>query len=148
MVEKKVIYIVTGVVVLALVVAAVIFMTMGRDSPPSAIEDVMTPASIAVSDQAVKEDAVTIDSLFLDKPGYIVIHKVTAEGAPAAVIGNSALLTGLNENVLVTISDYSGEEELIAMLHYDDGDGEYLFPGPDTPTILNNKIVMIKFKLS
>jgi len=168
LVDKKVTYIAIGVVVLAVAIAAVMFMMTGRDAPPSAVvdvetppsavvdvetppstvEEVMSPASIAASDHAVTGRGwVSIDSLFLDKPGYVVIHAVI-DGAPGAVLGNSGLLEGSREDVVVQVSDYRGRGGLIAMLHYDDGDGEYLFPGPDAPTFLNDEIVMIWFKIS
>ncbi|MCH8022614.1 MAG: hypothetical protein IH932_02585, partial [Thaumarchaeota archaeon] len=122
--------------------------------PPSVITPVPTEQvvvetkpSIAVEEQKVENDNVVVTRLFLDKPGYVVIHKVV-DGKPGPVIGNSELLNGENSNVNVKVADYENENELIAMLHYDDGDGNYQFPGPDGPTILNEQIVLTKFKIS
>ena len=137
MASKKVLGIAVAVVVIAIAVGAVIMMMAGS-----------RPPSIQVSDQVISADTVTIDTLFLDKAGYVVIHKVTEEGKPGPVIGYSALLNGSNENVAVKISDHDGLQALFAMLHYDDGDGSYQFPGPDKPTFLEEKIVLTKFKLS
>ena len=106
-----------------------------------------TEPSIAVSDQEIKDGVVVIDGLFLDKPGYVAIHVVTPEGTPGPVIGHSSLLVGQLVKVVVPIPDYAGEEELIAMLHYDDGDGEYNFPGPDGPVRVGDKVVLVKFKV-
>ena len=107
---------------------------------------VETKPSIAVEEQKVENDNVVVTRLFLDKSGYVVIHKV-ADGKPGAVIGNSELLDGENSNVNVKVSDYENENELIAMLHYDDGDGNYEFPGDDTPTKVDDKVVLQKFIL-
>lgn len=81
---------------------------------------VETKASIAVDEQKVENGNVVVARVFLDKPGYVVIHKV-ADGKPGAVIGNSGLLNKENSNGNVKISGYENENELIAMLHYDDG---------------------------
>jgi len=105
---------------------------------------VETQPSIAVDEQEVENEQVIITRLFLDNPGYIVIHKV-ADGAPGPVIGNSELLNGENSDVSVEISDYENENELIAMLHYDDGDEGYEFPGDDAPAQLDGSVVLTKF---
>jgi len=114
---------------------------------PAPTEEVAeTKPSIAVDEQKVKDDHIVVTRLFLDKPGYVVIHKV-ADGKPGPVIGNSELLNGENSNVEVKVSDYENENELIAMLHYDDGDSDYEFPGDDTPTKVDDKVVLQKFVL-
>ena len=113
---------------------------------PARVDVIETKPSVAVDEQKVENDNVVVTRLFLDKPGYIVIHKV-ADGNPGAVIGNSGILNGVNSNVNVGISDYENENELIAMLHYDDGDGNYEFPGDDTPTTSDGKVVLQKFIL-
>jgi len=105
-----------------------------------------TKPSIAVGEQKVKNDNIVVTRLFLDKPGYIVIHKVT-DGKPGSVIGNSELLDGVNSNINVKVLDYENENELIAMLHYDDGDGNYEFPGDDAPTKVGEAVVLTKFLL-
>jgi len=107
---------------------------------------VETKPSIAVEEQKVENDNVVVTRLFLDKPGYVVIHKV-ADGKPGAVIGNSGLLDGENSNINVKVTDYENENELIAMLHYDDGDGSYEFPGDDIPTKVDDKVILMKIIL-
>jgi len=110
------------------------------------VEEPSSEPSITVDEQAVSNDGITVDRLFLDNPGYVVVHKVV-DSKPGTVIGNSALLDGENINVKVTISDYESETELIAMLHYDDGDGSYEFPGDDAPTTVEGKVILQKFSL-
>lgn len=101
--------------------------------------------SIAVNDQPVKEGVVMASKVTLDKPGFVVIHKVV-DGTFADVIGNSELLeAGTYSDVEIKITDFSKETQLNAMLHYDDGDGVYEFPGPDGPTTLGDEVVMAFF---
>jgi len=102
--------------------------------------------SIAVDEQKVKNDNVIVTRIFLDKPGYVEIHKIE-NGKPGIVIGNSELLEGEKSDIEVKISDYENENELIAMLHYDDGDGVHEFPGDDKPTTLDGKVVLQKIVL-
>ena len=120
--------------------------TQSPTPAPARVDVIETKPSIAVDEQKVENDNVVVTRLFLDKPGYVVIHKV-ADGKPGAVIGNSGILNGVNSNVNVEISDYENENELIAMLHYDDGDSSYEFPGDDKPTAVDGKVVLQEFTL-
>lgn len=115
---------------------------------PSVIESAEEAAkpSISVDNQEVANDNVVIKSLFLDKSGYVEIHKVE-DGKAGLVIGNSRLLNGENINVKIKVSGYENENELIAMLHYDDGDEVHEFPGDDKPTTTDGKVVLQKFAL-
>ena len=98
-------------------------------------------ASLTVSDQSLDGSQVTIDAFFLDKPGYVVIHK-EADGKPGPVIGNSELVSGANRNLKVTIDETQAGTRIFAMLHYDDGDSTYEFPGPDAPVTLEDAVVV------
>jgi len=116
-----------------------------KEAVAEEVEVVAAGSSISASTQDIKDDTVVVDSATLDKPGFVVIHKVK-DGSFADVIGNSALLqAGTHSNVPVTVVDYKREKELNAMLHYDDGDGDYLFPGPDGPVIIEEEVVMTFF---
>src|SRR3989344_6036758 len=105
--------------------------------------------SISVSDQAVECNTMKIDSVFLDKPGFVVVHEVAADGKPGQVVGNSELLNGSASNVQV---DYTGVltvcfslPEYIAMLHYDNGDGQYTSLDEDVTVKAGETIVMQRF---
>lgn len=80
--------------------------------------------------------------------GYVVIH-ADAAGAPGPVVGHSDVIEpGLNVGVPVDVNLSAGEgndTRLHAMLHVDDGDGEYEFPGPDTPERNESGIVVQPF---
>ena len=98
--------------------------------------------SLTVSDQSLEENGrVTIDSFYLDKPGYVVIHK-EADGKPGLIIGNGELVSGSNSNYVVSIDVSQAGTKIFAMLHYDDGDGLFEFPGDDIPVKLEDNIVV------
>jgi cytochrome c oxidase subunit II len=123
--------------------------TATQPPPKATVEPVVVEVDepqIEVEDQRVEDDEVEIGDIHLDKPGYVVVHKV-AGGKPGDVIGNSGLFEGEVHDSKVQISNYQNEKELIAMLHYDDGDGKYEFPGDDLPVIVNGKAVLQKFSL-
>ena len=80
----------------------------------------MTP-SVTVSDQAIEEGAVTVDSVVSDGQGWIVIH-ADEDGAPGAVIGQAAVSDGENTDVAVEIDVSQATETLHAMLHTDSGE--------------------------
>lgn len=90
----------------------------------------------------VDGSTVTVPSILIDKPGFVVIHEVL-DGAPVvpASIGHVYIEAGTTENVAVT-TDYPLKDgaDYIAMLHYDtNGDGEYSFgegmTDVDTPAL-------------
>lgn len=102
--------------------------------------------AIAVTDYSAGE-TVTVAMVVLSKPGYVVVHADT-DGAPGAVVGNSVYLpAGESSNVVVSLSRVSvGGEVLYAMLHTDDGDRIYDFPGDDLPTKdEEGNVVLMKF---
>lgn len=77
---------------------------------------------------------VGIGEVRLTQNAYVVIHRET-DGKPGKVIGNSSLLLpGDNHGVLVAVQeDLRDGDRIFAMLHSDDGNGVYEFPGPDAP---------------
>lgn len=104
--------------------------------------------SVTVSDQAVKDDTVTISQVTSDGPGWIVIHKEQG-GGPGPVVGYAAVKSGSNSNVVVKIDSYTATPKLFAMLHTDKGVvGKYEFPGPDVPVMLNGEMVSPAFMVS
>lgn len=103
--------------------------------------------SLTVSDQEMTDGEVTIDAAVLDEPGYVVIH-ADADGSPGPVIGNSDLFSGEQEDVTIDVDAEAATPTVYAMLHYDDGDGEYEFPGDDGPTTVNGSVVVKGFRLT
>ena len=98
-------------------------------------------ASLDVSDQTLDGNMVMIDSFYLDKAGYVVIH-MDKEGAPGPVIGNSSILSGSKRNLKVAVDKDKAGNKVHAMLHYDDGDETYQFPGPDAPVSVEEAVVV------
>ncbi len=142
-------YLIAGVVIVV-VIAGVILAYSGNlpsyGPQQTATETQPSPAarqaSLTVSSQSVVGDEVVVDSLYLDKPGYAVIHQET-DGKPGAVIGNSELISGEKNNFKVTIDANKAGTKVFAMLHYDDdNDGVYGFPDEDNPVKLEGNVVV------
>ncbi|MBI5135456.1 cupredoxin domain-containing protein [Candidatus Uhrbacteria bacterium] len=108
-----------------------------------------TPGMVAVDDQPAGA-TVTVKLVSFEKPGFLTIHEQT-NGNPGAVTGVSVLLPkGSSTNVVVPVSPSTVVgKSYFAMLHSDDGDGAYQFPGPDGPLLAaDGALVMMKFTIS
>lgn len=96
--------------------------------------------SISVPGQQVGTE-IFISSLSFINPGFVVIHRVGKDGAPADIIGSSRLFpAGTATNVLVPLNEgekVSVGDMLVAMLHTDNGDGT-LDPLLDTAILDEN----------
>lgn len=122
--------------------------TTSSNEAPADEEDA-TPAAasqpaIAASAQPANIAAVTIDQAVLPAGGYIVIHE-NEEQQPGAVVGHSDYLDPAaytNFTVLLDRDTQAGET-LYAMLHTDDGNQTYDFPGPDAPLRNDTGLVVI-----
>ena len=98
--------------------------------------------SLKVNSQSLVKNKVIIEGLYLDKPGFIVIHK-DENSKQGEVIGHSSLLSGERNNLSVEINLTKLTENIFIMLHYDDNNNEkYDFPMEDKPIILNNKTIV------
>lgn len=139
-VTKYVIYIIVAI----LVGAGILFYS--QYSQQKAGTQVQQPVSkspnLIVSSQSLVGNEIVIDSLYLDKPGYVVVHKET-EGKPGAVIGHSDLISGEKTNLKVTVDASQSGTKVFAMLHYDDdNDGVYGFPDEDKPVLLEGSVLV------
>jgi hypothetical protein len=115
--------------------------------PTWVLAQAATP-SVQVSDQAIQNGTVTVDSIVSDGPGWIVIH-ADQNGAPGPVIGHSAVVNGENTDVTVEIDVNSATETLYAMLHTDAGTaGTYEFPGADGPVTVDGQVVVTPFTVT
>ena len=94
-------------------------------------ESAMKAPMLTVADQAVSDDTVVIEDLYLPQNGYLVIHAADADGklkAPES-IGHKMVEKGEHQNVKIKL-DHSVEsgDKLFAMLHEDTGThGSYEF---------------------
>ena len=143
------------IVIILIVVIGGYFLLKGRYETPAPTQE-LTPAPleikpippatqtvITVQDQETVEDQVIIQEVSFKDAGYMVIH-LSQDGKPGSVIGNSALFaSGTYTNVGVEVSELQeGENSLFAMVHIDDGDGVYEFPGDDVPAKEGDTIVV------
>lgn len=104
-----------------------------------------TNDAVAVSDQA-NGGSVTIDNYVLNKPGYIVIHEVTSEGAPGTIVGQSGYLAeGRGQDLEVTAKIVAGKEYM-AMIHVDNGDKRFN-ASQDSAALSDGKTIMANFKI-
>lgn len=143
-----------GIIVIIVIIG--IFFSLGRDDTDQGLP---TPDEVVEQTNAITQEekgnkivavrqspgtTVTIDSVTLLAPGYTVAHKET-EGAPGEVIGHSSLLpSGTTVDVTFELDEELAiGEQLFLMLHTDDGNGSYEFPGDDSPlTDAEENIVM------
>lgn len=104
--------------------------------------------AIAVSNQPLADDGrVTIDRVTVTEPGWLVLH-AEREGQVAEVLSFTAVDTGANDNIVVTVDPHQVTPSLVAMLHTDAGEpGEFEFPGPDEPLQWDATVVMTSFDL-
>jgi len=159
--NKSMMWIVGAIVIVIIIAIAIAILNRGgteqtaqaSPSPEEVTEeegDAMEKddSSITASDQPAAS-SVAIDSATLIAPGYIVIHEQT-DGELGPVIGNGELYeAGSFENVSVALDRPSVTgETLYAMLHDDDGNGLYEFPGADAPTVNKaGEIVVLPFEI-
>jgi hypothetical protein len=92
-------------------------------------------------------NAVVIDTVLLDAPGYVVIHKKTGS-KPGAILATSQLLsTGAYQIVSIAMPEaLKTWETYVAMLHKDNGDGN--FNATDDAPIMDEKgdsAIMVDF---
>jgi hypothetical protein len=115
----------------------------GDEPDPATIPSSTT---IAVSPQ-IPGDSATIDNVFLEKAGFVVIHEADSKGQPGAVIGSSGLLgTGPRQDLEINASLKPGGKYL-AKLYEDNGDKKFNM-ATDKAVLNNNKPVMAMFSVS
>jgi len=108
-------------------------------------EAMMIAPSVVAEDQRIVEDSVTVASVYMTVPGWLVIH-TEVDGKPGPVIGHTALPQGESKDIKVEIDESDATSTLFAMLHVDEGViGTYEFPGADAPVKDGDMIVMVPF---
>ncbi|APU66982.1 hypothetical protein C723_2372 [Christiangramia flava JLT2011] len=115
--------------------------------------------SLSVEDQAVADNKVSISSITLDQPGFVVVHADNGEDGPVvpAIISEPLFLeAGTHEDVEVTFTEDAGVmtgDTLWAMLHTDTGEAMvYEFDGEnglDMPILTEEDTpVMMSFDIT
>ena len=156
--NKNTMMIVGAIIIIAII--AFVFISQNNKTQQST-QVAASPAAEEVMEEKMEKDSsieaiaqpadssVTVDSASFVAPGYIVIHE-QVDGAPGPVIGSSALYeAGSFQDVSVALDRESvSGETLYAMLHDDDGNAEYEFPGPDAPTTNEaGDVVVLPFEI-
>lgn len=90
------------------------------------------PANSVVLSPAETGNFARVQSATLSAPGYIVIYRVNSN-SETSILGNSDLLAaGTYSDINIQLdSPIAREQTIVAVLHADDGDGEFEFPGSD-----------------
>jgi hypothetical protein len=102
----------------------------------------MPAPSVSVGDQLVLGGFVTVDSIYSEGPGFVVIHR-TSDGGVVGV--SPALAAGWTNNLRIPVDVSLAEAQMSAMLHVDDGAvGTYEFgtvEGADSPVKIGEDLV-------
>ena len=103
-------------------------------TPEATAEAMMGSEAVKVGDQESDGASVMVDSVTAEADGWLVIH-ADADGAPGAVLGQTAVPAGTTENVVVLLdAALEGDAGLWAMLHVDAGEmGTTSSPGQMFP---------------
>ena len=135
---SKTAWIIIVIIVIA-VVGYLIFRSDGIGIPSTALYAVTASGQLAGDD-------VVIENARLTDAGYIVIHDDSA-GAPGVIIGVSDAIVGEYENLVVSLNRASSEgETLYAMVHMDNGDGEFS-AADDEPATEDDELVISSFAI-
>ena len=119
--------------------------TMTPRPSPTPAPAPINPA-IDVGDQALADEGkLTIARVTVPEPAWLVIH-AQHEGQVGEVLGYTAVASGINDDVTVTIDPLQATLRLVAMLHQDAGEvGTFEFPGADDPWLVAGETVAAGF---
>lgn len=102
----------------------------------------MPAPQVSLKDQLVLGGFVTVDSIYSEGPGFVVIHRAS-DGGVAGV--SAPLAAGWTNNLRINLDTTKAEAQMSAMLHVDDGVvGTYEFgtvEGADAPVKIGDNLV-------
>ena len=119
--------------------------------PTATLTPVPTPSVpiINAADQVLTDDgALQIASVVAPEDGWVVLYAM-ANGELGDVLDFTAVATGLNQNLNLTIDPQLATPNMVAILHTDAGEaGEFEFPdGPDEPLTWESAQIATTFSL-
>ena len=131
-------------VIAVLVIVFAFYRKPNRQSTQAPLSQ--APTDIVEVRDNLPGDSVVIPRVVLSSPGFVMIHKSDNGRTGAIVMTGDYLPAGESKDVVVHtgIETQSGES-YFAMLHVDDGNGNYDDPGRDSPVVLNGEIVQEEF---
>ena len=96
----------------------------------------------------VAGDFVVVPKVVLSKSGFVMIHESDNGKTGSIVMTGDYLTSGEHEDVVVHtgITTKKGEK-YFAMLHADNGNGEYDDPGTDPPVVVGGAVVQTEFSI-
>ncbi|MBP6859847.1 MAG: cupredoxin domain-containing protein [Candidatus Magasanikbacteria bacterium] len=104
--------------------------------------------TISVSDQNLAENnEIIVAKASIPEDGWIAIH-AKENGQIGEIIGYTALPTGTDTKIKITVDRNKVSPSLVAMLHYDrDPKGAFESPGSDGAVIKDQQVIMQEFTI-
>lgn len=105
--------------------------------------------SVSVVNQSLSEDAqIVVQEASIDQDGWVAVHNKNNEQI-GEIIGYTALPTGTDKKIKITVDKNKVTPTLVAMLHYDrDPKGAFESPGTDGPVIKDQQVIMQEFTIT
>jgi Uncharacterized protein conserved in bacteria len=118
----------------------------GSNLTPTQSENAFSPF-ITVLDQIIVNNSVTIEEVYSNGPGWVVIFADNS-GRPGFMLGHAAVKDGENQNLVVTVDPSKVTTVMYSLLLRDQGTtGVFEFPGPDTVVVSNDAIILKPFDI-
>ena len=132
---------------LGLLIVAVIFLlfTSPTDTVQTQTSDpseVFVP-TLHVSQQEAS-DSIIVDAAQFDKSGFIAAFKTMEKGMPdeSNFKGVTGILEGNQQNIKIPLTEKSSPGDTYSIIiHFDDGDKIFEFPGDDKPSVFKDGTV-------
>ena len=144
-------WVVTVVVIIVLIVIGVlVFGGKGSQAPATTSESPSPSTSATAVNRITMTDqypgnVVYLNSVQLDKPGYVAIHKDN-NGQPGDIIGYTHFDAGINPGKVTLKEPMIDGKVYYAMLHSDNGDGTF-DPTSDAPLMdASGNVIMNTFR--
>ncbi len=99
------------------------------------------PPDVLVYEQPIVNRQVVIERVVSDGPGWLAVHNEN-NGTMGLLIGRAPLVDGVNEGVVVTLSETPPTDRLFIMLHRDEEPiGQFNFPRTDPRLEYNGRVI-------
>lgn len=105
--------------------------------------------TVSVDNQSLPENnQITVKEASIDQDGWVAIHNKENEQI-GQIIGYTALPTGTDKKIKITVDKNKVTPVLVAMLHYDrEPKGAFESPGTDGPVIRDQQVIMQEFTIT